>query len=108
MKFKVGQRVWDTRNKSFDMIEDIMYETYTLASDIRYTVKEELLHQTADDMFEELGFDKSLNSDELYIVVMDYVEFDLETETYLTSIENITPQLHLAIHQKFIELGWVE
>ena len=116
MKFKVGQRVWVINEKRFDTIEEIMsryqpyavYESYVLKSDIRYAIEEDNLHQTADDMFKELGFEKSPNSNELYIVVMDYVEFDLETKTYLTSIENITPQLHLAIHQKLIELGWIE
>ena len=106
--FKVGDRVWDKKKKCLDTVKQVMYESYVLESDIRYAINEKQLHQTAQTMFEELGFSKSPNSKELYIVVMDYVEFDLETKTYLTSIENITPQLHQAIHQKLIELGWIE
>ena len=112
-EFKVGQRVWSETFKDFaTVIDDSYFETCRIKfdddEDYSITVFNIHLHQTADDMFGELGFEKSPNSNELYIVDMDCVEFDLETKTYWTSIENITPQLHLAIHQKLIELRWIE
>ena len=107
--YKVGDRIWIKDMKEFGIIQEIKGDDYhsDLKNGIDFSHFDNI-HQTADDMFKELGFSKSPNSSELYIVVMDYVEFDLESKTYLTSIENITPQLHQVIHQKLIELGWIE
>ena len=107
--FKVGDRVWVISEKRYGIVSDIedTPQGLFIHIDNRHSYVTHLIHQTAQTMFEELGYSKSPNSNELYIVVMDYVEFDLETKTYLTSIENITPQLHQAIHQKLIELGWL-
>jgi hypothetical protein len=83
-----------------------------------------LLHQTADDMFEELGFEKKIiNGVTNYIKELIYVggqrkiAFYNNSKGYSTTIDrwgeaNLSavtsiPE-HQAIHQKLIELGWIE
>ena len=77
--------------------------------------------ETADDMFEKLRFEKTMN--DLFIWFENFewdftyiIEFD--TVGKLVNIKNkhayiangdvcLSPEEHLAIHQKMIELGWI-
>ena len=122
MDFKVGQRVWDIVNKRFLTITEIDLDllicgkTYILAKNV---------HQTADSMFEELGYkDKSHTTKGWFLIEKDFgsyieeIRIDLLTSDYKKSrifpedkkmwSGTITIQEHLAIYQKLIELGWIE
>jgi hypothetical protein len=132
--FKVGQRVWDIANKEFVIFKQVSKEHSmdTLAVIQRqdelqhYPVR--LLHQTADDMFKELGYNPytlCLNDD---LVGYQWHDKDFNDHTirnimfYKDKTWNIfqdnickaivfdrpTIKEHLAIHQKMIELGWIE
>lgn len=114
--FKVGQRIWIKDMKEFGTIVEIKGDGYhsDLESGIDFSHFDNI-HQTADDMFEELGFKKSVNdgiklaySNGLFAVVID-----IKDKTYTFSDRTNTAfyldlDLHLAIHQKLIELGYIE
>lgn len=117
---KVGDRVWSFIHNSFMWVSQINgdYGCH-LASDekllINYSHKYEEFHQTADDMFEELGYEKTSENLEvghaiyckgIHALTFDNISFK-EPFTYIYHGQ-VTPQLHLAIHQKMIELGWLE
>ena len=112
--FKVGQRVWVKSDKCFGVVKSI--DVYGIYYNISFensplgkTTTINDLHETADDMFEKLGFEKSKIYENLYVKDNDeMVEFYLEDKCYWNSFPHISPELHLAIHQKGIELGWWE
>ena len=128
-KFKVGDRVWVKEHKKYGVIESIGITTkngceipyYTLDSGFNYL--DEDLNQTAQTMFEALGYEKKLE-DSSYIIYnyhnyedgyITELRIDKEKNKYkLTNFTNNNQAfsawgdklLHLAIHQKMIELGW--
>lgn len=79
----------------------------------------------ADKMFEELGYITS-GTDDINFVVYDYrigntgfkIVFDKINKEYysqhydksvtITTLVTITPEEHLAIHEKMKELQWIE
>lgn len=133
MNFKVGQRVWCKQLKRFGIVErdtlDTINHEYYLSINIENSplglpIKVEDLHETADDMFKELGYhiiknDKDyLTYKTIYNYSIQFYKFNKEyfvgmyddvfnqnTEGELCSI---TKEEHQAIHQKMIELGWIE
>ena len=133
--YKVGQRVWVKSDKCFGVVESIQeYQTTndlaTLTTqELRYAVtfddgkgtifKETDLHETSDDMFENLGYEKviTIESTLQYRSVISrsrvYIFVNEATKDYLIGDKlrmavYITPEFHQAIHQKGIELGWWE
>jgi hypothetical protein len=137
MKFKVGQRVWDTAKKEFVTFKKVS-EEHSLST-VAVIERDDflphlsglchyplhLLHQTADDMFEKVGYEKKLE-DSSYIIYnyhnyeggyITELRIDKEKNKYkLTNFTNNNQAfsawgdklLHLAIHQKMIELGYIE
>lgn len=117
--FKVGQRVWLIKEKRMGTIGAYAPEwkrsCAVLFDDERGNTYEEAdLHETADDMFEKLGF---WNDKETVYIVMYFnketiISFVLtEKNIYkkpigYTTYGIITPDIHLAIHQKGREMGW--
>ena len=75
MKYKVGDRVWVKEHKEYGIIKLVRivikggFEMpyYTLDSGFNYL--DEDLHETADSMFEELGF-KLKETEEYYIYTL--------------------------------------
>jgi len=80
------------------------------------------VHQTADDMFEALGFEKErliltfgcVGDMFIYkqpnngkIKEIFFRETDNQIEIKYDTDNDITVNEHLAIHQKLIELGWL-
>lgn len=119
MNFKVGDRVWNKKKKCLDTVQEVMYESYVLESDIRYAINEKQLHETADSMFEKLGYEKDndIKNERIIYKWEDSLEiiFSLkEKEVWLERIGDTSGEYileineHLAIHQKMIEMGWVE
>lgn len=124
--FKVGQRVWSKEYKELaTVIDDSYFETCRIKFDDgdEHSVFNIDLHQTADDMFEKLGFEKKIiNGVTNYIKELIYVggqrkiAFYNNSKGYSTTIDrwgeaNLSavtsiPE-HQAIHQKLIELGWI-
>lgn len=124
-EFKVGQRVWIKDMKEFGTIVEIKGDGYhsDLEGGIDFSHFDNI-HQTADDMFKELGYhiiknDKDyLTYKTIYNYSIQFYKFNKEyfvgmyddvfnqnTEGELCSI---TLDEHQAIHQKLIELGWIE
>ena len=123
--FKVGQRVWVKSLKKFDVIKRVLGKRYELTDEALFVVSEAELHETADDMFEKLGWiDKSYTTKGWYLIERDFGKFideiriDILTSDYQKSrvfpvnkmmwSAKFTKEEHLAIHQKGIELGWWE
>lgn len=135
-EFKIGQRVWSKTFKDFAIVIDNSYEltskikfdNFDNNEDYSITVFNIHLHQTADDMFEELGYNPytlCLNDD---LVGYQWHDKDFNDHTirnimfYKDKTWNIfqdnickaivfdrpTIKEHQAIHQKLIELGWIE
>lgn len=126
-EFKVGQRVWSKDYKDFANVID---DSYDLSKRIRFDDGEQHsvfdidLHQTADDMFDKLGYEK-IKEDSRYTIYnlhcyeqgfITELRFDKDKNKYvLTNFTNnnnafagtFTTYLHLAIHQKLIEMGWL-
>jgi len=108
--FKVGQRVHNNKEGYFCKIDNIgddntTWVTHDDGVDALVLVKD--LHETADDMFEALGFGFDNN-----IYGSDKVEMMFKNGQYIFAYFSgeklfIDKQLHLAIHQKLVELGWV-
>jgi hypothetical protein len=127
--FKVGDRVWSYRYNKYMWVNEVTSSGCFLADDekllINYYHSNCEFHQTADDMFEELGFEK-IKEDSRYIIYslhcyeqgfITELRFDKDKNKYiLTNFTNnnnmfagtFTTDLHLAIHQKLIELGWIK
>jgi hypothetical protein len=122
--FKVGQRVHNNKEGYFCKIDNIgddntTWVTHDDGVDALVLVKD--LHETADDMFERLGYKKEIQIVKNKETGIKYkgktyeIEFDFGFEGYFIDIIAndfdydmfIKPQEHLAIHQKMIELGWV-
>ena len=126
--FKVGDRVWWTKYKILCEVADIKYSENGTPFEwiidtpgfkgIRFDlfrIKE--ITQTADSMFEELGYEKrdkvygkrnaswyeTIEFYNNYYTHTEWHEDEEETRAVPTTIEE-----HLAIHQKLIELGWIE
>lgn len=127
MKFKVGQRVWVIKAKKYATITDkyISYkrQVYEIEDNENLLYKEHEFHETADDMFRELGFELYYaKATDMYVYHKDdfkiYIpRFMIDDYGYqktcsnrITNQEwfcNISNAEHLAIHQKMIELGWL-
>ena len=119
--FKVGQRVWVKSDKCFGVVKSIdvygiYYNVSFENSPLGKTTTINDLHETADDMFEKLGFEKE-RYNKIYGLFRKgdaVVDFELKEKIYQTfvydeeTVYDISPELHLAIHQKGIELGWWE
>jgi len=136
--FKVGDKKWWTTYNVFCEIVDIKYDENSKPFEwivdtkglkgIRFDLfRIEELHQTADDMFEALGYEPTMASNNMvtyefddggYIKEIEFLKYPIphirlkEYEEY----NDNNPQgqfscyidLHQAIHQKMIELGWIE
>jgi hypothetical protein len=127
--FKVGDRVWSYRYNKYMWVNEVTSSGCFLADDekllINYYHSNCEFHQTADDMFEELGY-RTVSEDSSYIIYnyhnyedgyITELRIDKEKNKYkLTNFTNNNQAfsawgdklLHLAIHQKMIELGWIE
>ena len=118
--FKVGQWVWFNYNKWFGKIHGKLPKIHgeqvylvEFAETLKHQkISEQDLHETADDMFEEQDWHKEI-SDDFNIVywtekndLYNDVVFNLELKDYIVH-GRASVSLHLAIHQKLIELGWV-
>ena len=123
--FKVGQRVHNNKAHYFCTISNMnnIVAWVTLDNILLTAVAIADLHETADDMFEALGFEKENDTHytfinnygtehDLYIIEEGYSYSRTEYNVCLQMVEilptQITPQFHLAIHQKLIELGLVK
>jgi len=125
--YKVGQRVWVKSLKCFGVVESI--QEYQTTNDLATLTTQELcyavifddgkgtifkkteLHETADDMFEKLGYTKREEQGNIitYKNTRFTIAFDREHKEYWHDNEtSITIDEHLTIHQKGIELGWWE
>ena len=119
--YKVGDRVWVISEKRYGIVSDIedTPQGLFIHIDNRHSYVPHLIHQSADSMFEELGYEVENGKD--YIEYRDednmreitiYTDektvnccyYDYEDELPL----RFTMQEHQAIHQKLIELGWIE
>jgi len=72
--------------------------------------------ETADDMFEKLRFEKTMNDLFIWFESFEWdftyiIEFDTVGKLVNIKDQNgdvcLSPEEHLAIHQKMIELGWI-
>ena len=125
-EFKVGQRIWIKDMKEFGTIVEIKGDGYhsDLESGIDFSHFDNI-HQTAHDMFKELGYeDKSYTTKGWFLIEKDFgsyieeIRIDILTGDYKKSrifpedkmmwSGTLTKEEHLAIHQKLIELGWIE
>jgi hypothetical protein len=130
-KFKVGQRVHNNKEGYFCKIDNIGDDNTTWVMhddgvDALVLVKD--LHETADDMFERLGYMKYNDciNDELFGYQWQDKEtfkdhkirniFFYKDKTWNVFQDHICKAIvfdrptiaeHLAIHQKMIELGWL-
>ena len=115
--YKVGDRVWAKEHynipKGFYIIRNFTNNGFFIENEngISGSVFILGIHETADSMFEELGYEKSTNS-----AYAKYHKHNIKI-TFVNDVNGkmvsgvpaiITPQLHRAIHQKLIELGWIE
>lgn len=121
MDFKVGQRVWAKEHynipKGFYTIRNFTNNGFYIENEngIGGSVFVFGIHQTADSMFEELGYEMFNKGAQLifknkqYQIVFDKVFEGYYIDRLVGNIETfINTQLHLAVHQKLIELGWIE
>jgi len=128
-EFKVGQRVWSFVHKKIMWVSEIRSTGCFLADNekllINYYHSNDEFHQTADDMFEELGY-STVSEDSSYIIYNyhnyedEYItELRIDKEKNKYKLTNFTNNnqafsawgdklLHLALHQKMIELGRIE
>ena len=126
--FKVGDRVWFNHNKEYVKVVATLPNNNNIICRLEngkhYPILDEDLHQTADDMFESLGYELKLKSS-MYIIyehhnsengITTVVTLDISREAYKVSNHTrnnriysalINKKLHQAIHQQMIELGWL-
>lgn len=124
--FKIGQRVWVITRDCFGVVDNLrkidnegsFHYTISFGDEKGNVFQETDLHETADDMLTVLGYKKIQENDALMayehekmndsrLMSSSILHFYRPYNAYYSS-SAITPQLHLAIHQKLIELGWVE
>lgn len=127
--FKVGDRVWWKTHKVYGEVVDVKYDKHNkplvwlvdtkgfkgLRFDLFHI--EDHLHQTAQTMFEELGF-KNQGGDEWHHEELNkniYFDYDktVSCYSYHTTVptnrpESMTMQELKASYQMCIEKGWVE
>ena len=120
--FKVGKKVWIVWYKRYATIKKVLGCLFEIEEDDYFkegkTFSLNELHQTADDMFEALGFEKS----EPLAHIIKYqhkndgyifnIYFNMSKQIYSFEDNNkrimgVNGDEHLAIHQKLIELGWL-
>lgn len=82
-----------------------------IASDSIKSVKIDT--KSAQQMFEELGYELHLSPVVIYLGESNNVEFDYDTKSYLCSFQYgesgyISIELHKAINQQMIEFGWIK
>lgn len=121
--YKVGDRVWFNHNKEYvkvvatPPIKGIVICQFDNGQHHKISIDD--LHETADSMFEALGYEKEedLKNDRIIYRWRDSLEtiFSLkEKEMWLERIGDMSGEYileikeHQAIHQKLIELGWIE
>jgi hypothetical protein len=124
--FKVGDRVWAAAFKETGEIKNIRNKLYFIDfNKISGEFLESELHQTADDMFEALGFEKKLEDGSF--IIFEYFNFEnpfitelridkinkCHTLSYYTKNNKIFSgridvKLLQAIYQLYIEKGWLE
>jgi len=114
--FKVGDRVWVISEKRYGVVSNIedTPQGLFIHIDNRHSYVTHLIHQTAQTMFEELGFTKEIDSkyDEVYSNHYGTIIFDTNSYVIVMNDKKVSPviniKIHLAIHQQLIEMGWVE
>jgi hypothetical protein len=122
--FKVGQRVWVKPSKQFGKVEEYRVLGQYIVDGSNFHFRD--LHETADDMFERLGYERDNDAPYGFISYSKilkngdkhYVTFRLEEKQYVIGlmipkvpnafVDWADTQHHNAIHQKLIELGWIE
>jgi hypothetical protein len=117
--YKVGDRVWIKDMKEFGTILEIKGDDYhsDLKNGIDFSHFDNI-HQTADDMFEELGWlhneeyapASGRKIDKYYYKGGNFITFEPNANVKtICGVPNILSlEEHLAIHQKMIEMGWIE
>ena len=113
--FKVGDRVWSYIYNKYMWVNEVTSSGCFLADDekllINYYHSNCEFHQTAQTMFEALGYDeceKTLNT-LVYISNRFTITFDtINKEYWHDNDKSISVEEHLAIHQQMIELGYIE
>ena len=125
--FKVGDRVWVISEKRYGIVSDIedTPQGLFIHIDNRHSYVTHLIHQTAQTMFEELGYEKKLEDGSF--IIFEYFNFEnpfitelridkinkCHTLSYYTKNNKIFSgridvKLLQAIYQLYIEKGWVE
>ena len=118
--YKVGDRVWAKEHynipKGFYTIRNFTNNGFFIENEngISGSVFISGIHETADSMFKELGF-KLKETEEYYIYTLKkYTQWKIYISkkygSYYVSLSDtsIAKSDHQAIHQKLIELGWIE
>jgi len=115
--YKVGDRVWLKEQKKVAEISLITkpHSTQYYMKDMQGFWFEDEITQSAQTMFEELGFTKSVDdgvkiayANGVFAAILDvkdktYTFSDRSNQAFYMDID-----IHLAIHQKMTELGWIE
>ena len=115
--FKVGQRVWVKSLKKFDVIKRVLGKRYELTDEALFVVSEAELHETADDMFEKLGFEYEDGDHAIYYSNIEKA-LTIQLRTYINEFVKYnscdkkrrgidTDELQ-AIYQYYVELGKIE
>lgn len=113
--FKIGQRVWSFVHKKIMWVSEIRSTGCFLADNekllINYYHSNDEFHQTADDMFEVLGFSKRELKDSVvftfkkYSKLRIYVSKEYQSFTVSLADTSISIDVLEAVKQKIIELG---
>ena len=120
--FKVGQRVWVKSDKCFGVVKSI--DVYGIYYNISFensplgkTTTINDLHETADDMFEKLGFEYEDGDHANYYINIEKA-LTIQLRTYINEFVKYnscdkkrrgidTDELQ-AIYQYYVELGKIE
>jgi hypothetical protein len=127
--FKLGDRVWVGALKEYTILLSIHDKgdmgTIWKVMNTRNIglLNENMMSKTAQTMFEALGYE--LKSEEIFLgtksisyyhkelkITIDFTHFGNYkgysiSSDYIQHYFDISPELHLAIHQQMIELGWL-
>lgn len=118
--FKVGETIWDIEKKRYLKITEIDLDLLICGDSY---ILSKNAHQTAQTMFEALGYEKGLDFPDRIINYEKfdgkgygkYISFDSLAEDYICGeiipkvpqpeIVRVSKEEHLAIHQQMIEMG---
>lgn len=124
--FKVEQRVWHTQHRCFYKLIEEDYEIIGAFRAIRendnkntYSIDSDYLHQTAQTMFEALGYEYVVDTKNKRITYkyrnsLEIIFSLIDKEVWLERLDDTSGEyileipVHLAIHQKMIEEGYIK